>query len=104
VFNKNVVGFGYFGGGPPGYDYQRQVFTATPFDLSYQYFPVPPGAVAIFEVSLQLIYGIEGGNDDSYVLANFFDRIFCPSVTLEVIPPPNMMASKLRNRVRRNAR
>ena len=104
VFNKDVYGLGYFGGGQPGYDYQRQVFTATPFDLSYQYFPVPPGGVAIFEVSLQLKYGIEGGNDDSYILANFFDRIFCPSVNLEVITPPSMMEPGLQNRIERNPR
>jgi hypothetical protein len=103
VWNKDVYGLGYFGGGQPGYDYQRQVFTATPFGLSYQYFPVPPGGVAIFEVSLQLSYGIDGGNDDSYVLANFYDRIFCPSVILEVINTTGTMEPWLQ-RVGRNPR
>jgi len=87
VVNWSVAGFGYFGGGPPGYNYQRQVFTATPFDLSYRLFPIPPRGVAIFEVSLRIKYGIQDGNDDSLVLANFFDRIFCPWVQLEVLTP-----------------
>jgi hypothetical protein len=87
VVNWYVAGYGYFGGGPPGYNYQRQVFTATPFDLSYRLFPVPPRGVAIFEVSLRILYGIQDGNDDSLVLANFFDRIFCPWVQLEVLTP-----------------
>jgi hypothetical protein len=57
-----------------------------PIDLSYRLF-VPPRGVAIFEVSLRILYWIEDGNDDSLVLANFFDRIFCPWVQLEVLTP-----------------
>jgi hypothetical protein len=91
VFSHLVEGNGILGGGPPGYSYQRQVFTATPFDLSYQLFPVPPGAVAIFEVSLRIMYYIDDGNDDSYVLANFFDRIICPSVQLQVLTSTDTM-------------
>jgi len=94
VVDWNVAGFGYFGGGPPGYNYQRQVFTMTPFDLNYRLFPVPPGGVAIFEVSLRILYWIEDGNDDSLVLANFFDRIFCPWVQLEVLTPTATMAQR----------
>jgi hypothetical protein len=82
VTNLIAGGLGIFG---TDWLYQRQVFPGSTFDLSYQLFPVPPGGVAIFEVSLQIRYGIQDGNNDSYVLANFFDRIFCPSVQLQVL-------------------
>src|SRR5260370_22529131 len=91
VVDWSVAGYGIFGGGPPGYNYQRQVFMMAPFDLSYRLFPIPPRGVAIFEVSLRIMYWIEDGKDDSLVLANFFDRIFCPWVQLEVLTPTATM-------------
>jgi hypothetical protein len=74
-----------------------QVFPFQPFDLSYSLFAIPAGATTLFEVSVEMSYGVDIRNDGTdgsdYILFdfasdNFAREIICPGVTLEVLTAP----------------
>ena len=74
-----------------------QFFSFQPFSLSYSLFAIPAGATTLFEVSLEMSYGVDIRNDGTdgsdYILFDFasdkFDRrVICPGVTLEVLTAP----------------
>lgn len=93
IESMQVQGGGLFG--DVGED--SKSFAYTPFDLGYNVFAIPGGAVAIFEVALSLEYGFaDGGNISDSVFFDFANEknnysIQCPFVQLQVLTAsPNM--------------
>jgi hypothetical protein len=97
---QQIVSFDVTGGGfwdDPATKYQ--LFSMTPYDLRYDYFIVPPGASAVFDVSLLVSYGFPSGGGDiaDIVSVNFSDNrlgysVTCPYVQLELLTPPPAVA------------
>lgn len=71
--------------------FKSQSFSFQQVPLSHRLLLVPPSAVTIFEVSIQLVYELRpGGNIEDNVFVDFSNNgngIFCPNVEVEILAP-----------------
>jgi hypothetical protein len=99
VLNLSVSGGGLFGSAG---DSGPQVFSATPFGLSFGSgafggVAIPGRATALFEVSLKISWSWDGNTLPDEILADFADdalhhRVECPVVVLQLLTAPPAMA------------
>lgn len=94
-----VQGVGIFGN--PNHDFQAQIFSASSYDLSYDFFLIPPQSSAAFEVSLdvglQFLSG--GGNFGEIAEAVFADdklgyEVMCPGLQLDLLTLPTTASNR----------
>jgi hypothetical protein len=82
-----------------GVDFHTQNFSASSYDLTYDFFLIPPRSSAAFEVSLQVDYDFPGGggNISDLVVADFANdnlgyELMCPGLQLDLLTTPQAVA------------
>jgi hypothetical protein len=72
-------------------DSDSKSFVFDGFPVSHSLLVIPSGATVVFQVTLGLRFGFDGGNDiQDKILVDFSEHgraVFCPNVELEVLTP-----------------
>jgi hypothetical protein len=98
--HQNLPGLDAQGGGLYWrVDFKWKNFSASSYDLGYDFFLIPPQSSAVFEVSLKVSYNFPGGggNISDSVVADFANdnlgyMLMCPGLQLDLLTAPQAVA------------